>query len=634
MADEYEFTAHIDLDIDNMEVDCNRAADAPNADENFRNNQQPRIHYESDPDDFDDDNEMPFQVEPDNDPNDNLPQYSIDNKQFETSDQDTIVGWVREQNDSGSSLGPFLEQSSTIIDLTNPVPELFFNQLFDDRMWTVISDATNHYAQSKCNTPQGNRCTDPTHAEYLKHRRLNVWTDITPSDLKMFIAHNILMGIVQKSDLEKYWSQSPMTRVPFFGKYMSRNKFQSILWNLHIADDSHNPKFGQPGHDPLAKLRPFVSMLENNFCHMYRPEQNLAVDEACCPFKGRLRFRVYNPSKPNRFHIKLFQISESESGYIIGFEVYTGKDHSVANQAHTMDPNCTRTTTLVIGLLEKCNLLDRGHCLYMDNYYSSPELFEELYFRETYSCGTARTNRKGMPNSLTKLNVQPLESAYLRNGPLLCLKWKGAKTKTKKKPVTLLSTIHDADEILTVKKDSHGNRIPKPQVIVEYTRNMSGVDLSDQYMAFHMSLRKSYKWWRKLFFHMCNMLLLNSYILNKKYGSSKMSHEEYMEYIAKYLIETSIEGCTCIPSRAVRPNIQSTCLIEKHFIRKIPRDPTKKSKPNPICKGCNFTRNEMARRGFEPRDLPRKTTTYWCSECEVPLCVTPCFEVYHTSDDY
>ena len=69
---------------------------------------------------------------------------------------------------------------------------------------------------------------------------------------------------------------------------MSRNKFQSILWNLHICDDSQNPRHGQPGHDPLAKLQPFISMVENNFCHLYRPEENISIDEACCPFKGWL----------------------------------------------------------------------------------------------------------------------------------------------------------------------------------------------------------------------------------------------------------------------------------------------------------------------------------------------------------
>ena len=110
--------------------------------------------------------------------------------------------------------------------------------------------------------------------------------------------------------------------------------------------------------------------------------------------------------------------------------------------------------------------------------------------------------------------------------------------------------------MLTTKKDSHGNRLLKPQIIFEYSKNMSGVDLSDQYMAFHMSMRKSMKWWRKLFFHITNMILLNAYILNTKFGKTKLSHEEYMDYIAKYLIDTSIEDCTRLPIRCVRPNTQ------------------------------------------------------------------------------
>ena len=65
--------------------------------------------------------------------------------------------------------------------------------------------------------------------------------------------------------------------------------------------------------------------------------------------------------------------------------------------------------------------------------------------------------------------------------------------KPNKTPVIVLPTIHDANELLTTKKDSHDNRIPKPEIVYEYTNNMSSVDLSDQYMAFHMNLRKSMK---------------------------------------------------------------------------------------------------------------------------------------------
>ena len=133
-----------------------------------------------------------------------------------------------------------------------------------------------------------------------------------------------------------------------------------------------------------------------------------------------------------------------------------------------------------------------------------------------------------------------------------------------------MSTIHDANELLTTKKDAHGNRIPKPQIVYEYTNNMSDVDLSDQYMAFHMSLRKSMKWWKKLFFQILNMILLNAYILNKKYGN-KLSHDDYMHHMR---------------------------LLEKHYTCKIPQNPMHKTPPNPICKGCNFSKNEIAKMGF------------------------------------
>ena len=124
---------------------------------------------------------------------------------------------------------------------------------------------------------------------------------------------------------------------------------------------------------------------------------------------------------------------------------------------------------------------------------------------------------------------------------------------------------------MITRKDSHGNRIPKPEIVCEYTNNMSGVDLSDQYMAFHMSLRKSMKWWRKPF-HILNMILLNAYILNKKYSNNKLSHDDYMHQIADYLIETTMEDCTCLPQRTITP--MKTRLLEKHFICKIPQNST------------------------------------------------------------
>ena len=223
--------------------------------------------------------------------------------------------------------------------------------------------------------------------------------------------------------------------------------------------------------------------------------------------------------KPNCFHIKLFQISEATSGYIIGFHIYTGKNAScVSTNSQPLDPDCTKTKKIVLGLLKTTNLLDKGHHIYMDNYYTSPELFSELYYCQTYACGTVRQNRKGLPTSVKQAKLKPLQSVYLRSGPMLGLKWSGKKKKSTKKPVTILSTIHKATELLTKKIDAYGNRIPKPVPIYKYTKNMSGVDISNKYMSFHVALRKSMKWSHKLFFHLFNMVILNSYLLNKKFG--------------------------------------------------------------------------------------------------------------------
>ena len=212
---------------------------------------------------LDSDHDEYYTISSDSD-DEELPSYHITNKEMTTFDcwdrdnnilidkqcwennilieqDDELCNWKHEMLDSGPSTGPFQSTSYTNVENPDKKPEVYFNSLFDERMWTVISEATNVYARSKCVTPTGNRCTDPTHDEYRKHCRLNTWINVSPGDFKLFMAHILIMGLVNKSELEKYWSLNSNTKIPFFGKYMSRNRFQAILWNLHVNDDSHNP---------------------------------------------------------------------------------------------------------------------------------------------------------------------------------------------------------------------------------------------------------------------------------------------------------------------------------------------------------------------------------------------------------
>ena len=48
---------------------------------------------------------------------------------------------------------------------------------------------------------------------------------------------------------------------------------------FHLNDNSQYISKGEPGHDPLYKLRPFLDPLITNFKDAYTPGRELSVDE-------------------------------------------------------------------------------------------------------------------------------------------------------------------------------------------------------------------------------------------------------------------------------------------------------------------------------------------------------------------
>ena len=54
----------------------------------------------------------------------------------------------------------------------------------------------------------------------------------------------------------------------------------------------------------------------------YAPEENIAIDEYLSLWKGRLFFRVYIPSKRERYIIKIFILYESKTCFLSNFIMY------------------------------------------------------------------------------------------------------------------------------------------------------------------------------------------------------------------------------------------------------------------------------------------------------------------------
>jgi hypothetical protein len=55
---------------------------------------------------------------------------------------------------------------------------------------------------------------------------------------------------------------------------------------------------------------------------------------------------------------------------------------------------------------ERERVKGHGHSLYTDNFFSSPDLPDDLTKQKINCCGTVQTKRKGMPHDMTKQTAE------------------------------------------------------------------------------------------------------------------------------------------------------------------------------------------------------------------------------------
>ncbi len=288
-----------------------------------------------------------------------------------------IFGWTSSLADF-PLVPPFSANPGLTFDLpAAPTPYTFFEHFFDRDMLLNIRRETNRYAaqQILAQTQQG---------RMKQHSLLGTWRDVSLPELKRFFAIVVHMGVVRKPSLNDYWSTNPVLRSSFAPQLMSRDRFKTILQALHLNDNTNYIPRGNENHDPMFKLQPVYSVLNQKYQTSYVLSSNVAIDEAMCPFKGRVPFRVYMPNKPHKWGMKIYEVCESHSGYIWSYELHCGV------------PGISYSPSQVVLRLAH-PLKDQGYTLFMDNYYTCPSLFDALTAMDIMAVGTVRGNRKEMP---------------------------------------------------------------------------------------------------------------------------------------------------------------------------------------------------------------------------------------------
>lgn len=120
--------------------------------------------------------------------------------------------------------------------------------------------------------------------------------------------------------------------------------------------------------------------------------------------------------------------ADPNNGYFNDFQVYTRKEGNVAEKG--LGERVVRDLTREIW--------GKYHHIYCDNYFTSINLFQDLFDNLTYACGTIRTNRKEIPPAIAKAKLKKQGDMIQRQkGSEVATAWHDKRT------VTLLSTNSD-----------------------------------------------------------------------------------------------------------------------------------------------------------------------------------------------
>jgi hypothetical protein len=135
----------------------------------------------------------------------------------------------------------------------------------------------------------------------------NPWISLLIPELYHFFGCLLKLALYKHPPRAYCWSDSGvLAKTP-----LSKNRFESILRNIHFKDRGLNPTA-----DPWwSKIEPIGSILRQVSQKYWRPSTNLTINEIMVKFEGRSTQKITIPDKSIPTGFKLFGLGDS--GYIL-----------------------------------------------------------------------------------------------------------------------------------------------------------------------------------------------------------------------------------------------------------------------------------------------------------------------------
>ena len=427
---------------------------------------------------------------------------------------------------------------------------------------------------------------------YAFQRHVRDWTPTSADEIWAFLGTIVLMGYHTLPSFEKYWSNKKFSGVPALQERMTFGRFRGLWGNLHIVDNETDNS-----SDKFSKVGPVISYLSCSFSQAYDPGQCLSIDETMIKSKGRAKGKVCTPKKPVKHGFKMYCLSCSCCGYLCNFLMYSGKYVDPVS-GKTVKKKGEVANTVKELVLETYS--GKGHVLYMDRFFTSGPLVEELQERGIYTVGTIKRNAAGFPKELR--DVTPEKGKFL-----LQQSEKGTSyyVYNDNSIVAFVTNVFSPPQstipMYRLEKSGAMSLAPMPPLVPAYNKWMGGVDRTNQRSRYYSLDHRCSRPWMRIFLHLFDVTISNAYILYKhNCRSSSTSKVKTALEFREELVEDCLENFN---SRKRKRSSFTPSTGRIHEVVKVEQVGLKRGR----CSQCK-----------------KKFTSYACAACRARVCVLEC----------
>lgn len=464
--------------------------------------------------------------------------------------------------------------SSHVEKSSNPV--YYFNKMFSADMFALIVKRTNEKLAT-------------FRPKYKKHNRAEL-ADTDEMELRAFLGLLLYTSIYKSNheDLRSLFATNGKGR-PIFRAVMSQRRFLALLAALRFDDASNRKERAKD--NPASAIQELFDLFVRNSKNAYKVGANVCIDEMLVGFRGRCSFKMYMPSKPCKYGIKIQCMTDARTGFLTNAYIYAGKGSDGFGLTHE-EKKMSKPTQSVIRLTK--HLYGTNRNVTADNWFSSVELVTHLQKNKLTYVGTLKKNKREIPPEFLPRRTRKEDDTLYGFTKYITLLSRATKQN---KAVILISSMHHSIEIDT------DNALPEINSFYNLTKG--GVDAMDEKCTKYSCSRRTRRWPMAIFYKIVDICSTNSYIMFGSLPENNLTRFQFIESLADELVSSHMHR------RFNMPTLQRDL---KQLIGSILDIPENES---------NETEEKLQTRKYCyicPSKLRRKTA-YLCTKCQRPICL-------------